>query len=96
MITTTTGKAIITFIPMMKTGAAIYDPIARYHEQIHLPDNTSIFTAEIFGIHITLKYSLQLRENKIFILSDSRCAVQAINYNKKIKVSFHIIDTLHI
>lgn len=58
-----------------RSGSAVY---CKEYQEIHrLPDYSSIFTCELFAIHIAMKYIKDL-PNKYVILVDNRGVIEAI------------------
>lgn len=78
------------------TWAAIYDPKTKFSKQIHLPQISSIYTTEIYGIYLVTKYSSNLKANKI--LTDSQSVIQALQSNEKqlFKILPYVINSIYV
>ena len=78
-----------------KTGCAFYHKNTKFSKQIRLPNEASIYTAELWAILEAMKYCLEYKGNSCFVIfSDSKSALEAILNCKYIAFSNHII--MHI
>ncbi|XP_046542833.1 uncharacterized protein LOC124253160 [Haliotis rubra] len=59
-------------------GIQIYTASTNQTISVRLPDGQSVYTAELEAIHHALRYSENLREKRVVILSDSLSALQSL------------------
>ncbi|XP_046563233.1 uncharacterized protein LOC124272130 [Haliotis rubra] len=59
-------------------GIQIYTASNNQTISVRLPDGQSVYTAELEAIHHALRYSENLREKRVVILSDSLSALQSL------------------
>ncbi|XP_072379988.1 uncharacterized protein [Diabrotica undecimpunctata] len=60
------------------TGSTFYDHTSKYHEEFRLPDEATIYTAEMFAISEALKYILRTYRLKSVIFTDCRGVIERL------------------
>ena len=66
-----------------KTACAFYVPCLKFSKQIRLPDNTSIFVAEMIAILESLQFLLEKPPISCVIFSDSLSSIQSLESGSK-------------